>query len=78
VDSIGALELLVHIWDLARTVGGDETLDAEAVVRTYEILRPHYAALQATGAFLPQVEPPADADPQTRFLCFTGRGGVSP
>ncbi|GAA3430225.1 TIGR03086 family metal-binding protein [Streptosporangium sandarakinum] len=73
VDVIGALELLVHTWDLARAVGGDETLDAEAVVRTYEALRPHYAALQATGAFSPAVEPPAGADPRTRFLCFAGR-----
>jgi uncharacterized protein (TIGR03086 family) len=72
-DVIGALELLVHSWDLARAVGGDETLDGDAVTRTYRALKPYYAGLQATGAFLPQVAPPADADPQTTFLCFTGR-----
>ncbi|MEU4700733.1 TIGR03086 family metal-binding protein [Nonomuraea dietziae] len=73
VDAIGALELLVHTWDLARAVGGDESLDGDAVARTYQTLQPHYAALQATGAFVPRVAPPADADPQTKFLCFTGR-----
>jgi uncharacterized protein (TIGR03086 family) len=73
VDVMGALELLVHTWDLARAVGGDETLDPEAVARTHRTLRPHYAELLSTGAFLPEVEPPADAGPQTRFLCFTGR-----
>lgn len=72
-DVVGALELLVHTWDLARAVGGDETLDREAVVRTHESLRPHYAALQATNAFRPQDALPADADPQTAFLYFTGR-----
>ncbi|MBG0831839.1 TIGR03086 family protein [Planomonospora sp. ID67723] len=72
-DVVGALELLVHTWDLARAVGGDETLDREAVARTHERLRPHYAALQATEAFHPQTAPPAGADPQTAFLYFTGR-----
>ncbi|MGV9308095.1 TIGR03086 family metal-binding protein [Nonomuraea sp. NPDC003727] len=72
-DVVGALELLVHTWDLARAVGGDERLDLEAVVRTHEALRPHYAALQATDAFREEIEPPAGADPQTAFLCFTGR-----
>jgi uncharacterized protein (TIGR03086 family) len=73
VDAIGALELLVHTWDLARAVGGDERLDPDAVVHTYRLLEPHYAALQATGAFQPRVTPPDGADPQTRFLCFAGR-----
>ncbi|MGW4638327.1 TIGR03086 family metal-binding protein [Sphaerisporangium sp. NPDC004334] len=72
-DSVGAMELLVHTWDLARAVGGDETLDRDAVVKTHERLRPHYAALQSTGAFQGEVTPPGDADPQTAFLCFTGR-----
>ncbi|WP_171075243.1 TIGR03086 family metal-binding protein [Nonomuraea basaltis] len=72
-DVVGALELLVHTWDLARAVGGDETLDRDAVIRTHESLRPHYAALQATNAFHPQATPPAGADPQTAFLYFTGR-----
>ncbi|WP_214416703.1 maleylpyruvate isomerase N-terminal domain-containing protein [Sphaerisporangium fuscum] len=73
VDVIGALELLVHTWDLARAVGGDERLDQEAVAATFEALKPHYAALQATEAFLTEVTPPPGADIQTRFLCFLGR-----
>ncbi|MEV4893756.1 TIGR03086 family metal-binding protein [Nonomuraea sp. NPDC055795] len=72
-DVVGALELLVHSWDLARAVGGDVTLDREAVIRTHQALREHYEALQATDSFSPQIPPPADADPQTAFLCFTGR-----
>ncbi|SDI95968.1 TIGR03086 family metal-binding protein [Nonomuraea jiangxiensis] len=72
-DVVGALELLVHTWDLARAVGGDEILDLEAVVRTHNALRHHYDGLQATDAFRPKIAAPADADPQTAFLCFTGR-----
>ncbi|UNO40229.1 TIGR03086 family metal-binding protein [Streptomyces sp. MST-110588] len=73
VDLIGALELLGHTWDLARATGGDESLDPEAVARTHEALLPHHGGLLMTGAFDPGVAAPPDADPQTAFLCFTGR-----
>jgi uncharacterized protein (TIGR03086 family) len=73
VDVVGRLELLVHTWDLARAVGGDEKLDEDAVAATFEAIKPHYERLQATGAFLPRVPPPPDADVQTEFLCFLGR-----
>jgi uncharacterized protein (TIGR03086 family) len=72
-DIIGSLELLVHTWDLARAVGGDEQLDRELVTRTHQALLPHYAGLRATGGFGSSTPAPRDADPQTAFLCFTGR-----
>jgi uncharacterized protein (TIGR03086 family) len=72
-DLIGALELLVHTWDLARATGGDEKLDPEAAARTHLALLPYRDGLQATGAFLPGIEAPDGADPQTAFLYFTGR-----
>lgn len=78
VDVIGSLEVLVHTWDLARAVGGDERLDEHAVIRTHEALLPHYEGLQATGAFDPSVPAPAGADPQTAFLCFAGRASAVP
>jgi uncharacterized protein (TIGR03086 family) len=58
VSVIGSLELLVHTWDLARAVGGDEKLDPEQVERTHTALVPHYEALQRTGAFRPSIPPP--------------------
>ncbi|MCP2342580.1 maleylpyruvate isomerase family mycothiol-dependent enzyme [Actinomadura rupiterrae] len=73
VDIIGGLELLGHTWDLARAVGGDEILAPDLVARTHEALKPHYANLQATGAFQPSIPAPPDADPQTAFLLFVGR-----
>jgi len=72
-DVIGSMELLVHTWDLARAVGGDEKLDAELVARTHQALLPHYAGLQATGAFQPSIPAPHGADAQTAFLYFVGR-----
>lgn len=73
VRVIGSLELLVHTWDLARAVGGDEMLDPERAERTHRALLPHYEGLRRTGAFRPSLPPPPDADPQTAFLRFVGR-----
>jgi uncharacterized protein (TIGR03086 family) len=73
VDIIGSLELLVHTWDLARATSGDEKLDPELVSRTHHALLPHYAALQATGAFQPSIPAPHNTDPQSAFLHFVGR-----
>lgn len=58
-ETIGALELLIHTWDLARATGGDDHLDEDAVTRTHQALLPHYAVLQATGAFEPSVAAPS-------------------
>jgi uncharacterized protein (TIGR03086 family) len=77
-DRIGALELLVHTWDLARASGGDERLDAELAARTHEALLPHRDALLATGAFRSGVEPPPGADPQAALLTFAGRSLAPP
>lgn len=73
VGRIYASEVLVHAWDLARAVGGDETLDADAVSQAFKGLEPMDAMIRQPGVFGPKVEPPAGADEQTRFLCFLGR-----
>ena len=68
-----ATDVLVHTWDLARAVGGDEQLDPAAVVGAYSGLKPMDAMIRQPGVFGPKIEPPADADEQTEFLCFLGR-----
>jgi uncharacterized protein (TIGR03086 family) len=70
-----AMDVLVHTWDVARTVGADERLDEDAVRRAYEALKPMDAMIRQPGVFGPKVEPPAGADLQTQFLCFVGRRG---
>jgi len=67
------MDLLVHTWDLARTVGADERLDEESVRRAYADLQPMDAMIRRPNVFDPKLEPPADADLQTEFLYFLGR-----
>lgn len=73
VGRILSSDVLVHTWDLARAVGGDERLDQDAVAQAYKGLQPMDAMLRRPGVFGPKVEPPEGADLQTEFLCFLGR-----
>jgi uncharacterized protein (TIGR03086 family) len=66
-------DVLVHTWDLARAVGGDESLDADAVAGAYSGLKPMDAMIRMPGVFGPRVDAPAGADLQTEFLAFLGR-----
>jgi uncharacterized protein (TIGR03086 family) len=66
-------DILVHTWDLARAVGGDEKIDANAVTQAYSGLKPMDAMLRQPGIFGPKVEPASDADEQEQFLNFLGR-----
>jgi uncharacterized protein (TIGR03086 family) len=67
------MDLLVHTWDLARAVGGDETLDADAVAAAYSGLKPMDAMIRQPGIFGPKIEPADGDDAQTEFLKFLGR-----
>jgi uncharacterized protein (TIGR03086 family) len=67
-------DLLLHSWDLARATGGDERLDPHGVAVAYEGFLPLDEVLHASGTvFGPKIEPPPDADMQTKLLCFAGR-----
>jgi uncharacterized protein (TIGR03086 family) len=67
------MDVLVHTWDLARTVGADERLDEDSVRRAYEALKPMDAMIRQPYIFGPKLEPPPGADLQTEFLYFLGR-----
>jgi len=72
-------DLLIHSWDLARSVGADEALPPDAVEATTiglhhvppELLRGTNPLGQKMMAAA--VEVPAGASPQDRMLAFTGR-----
>jgi len=66
-------DLLVHTWDLARTVGADERLDEDSVRRAYDGLKPMDAMIRRPNFFGPKLEAPDGADIQTEFLYFLGR-----
>ena len=59
IDRFVTMDLLVHTWDLARTVGADEHLDEGAVRRAYEELKPMDAMIRRPNVFGPKLEPPA-------------------
>jgi uncharacterized protein (TIGR03086 family) len=73
IDRFVTMDVLVHTWDLARTVGADEHLDATSVRTAYEALKPVDEMIRMPNVFAAKVEPPAGADLQTEFLCFLGR-----
>jgi len=68
-----SMDVLVHTWDLARTIGADEHLDEDSVHRAYEALKPMDAMIRQPNVFGSKLEPPVGADPQTEFLYFLGR-----
>jgi uncharacterized protein (TIGR03086 family) len=67
------LDTLIHGWDFARATGQDSTLDPELVDIVYAMFKPQGAMLQASGAFAPPVDVPADSDTQTLLLAMLGR-----
>jgi uncharacterized protein (TIGR03086 family) len=70
---IMSTDILVHTWDLARAVGGDETLPAEIVEGAYSGIKPMDAMIRRPGAFGPKADAPTGADLQAEFLAFLGR-----
>lgn len=66
-------DTLIHTWDLARATGQDESLDPNAVAKAIEFLSPLDDAIRRPGGFGPKIDPPPDADVQTRLLSFAGR-----
>ena len=73
IGQFTAMDVLVHTWDLARTIGADERLDEESVREAYEALKPMDAMIRQPGIFGPKLDPPPGADAQTEFLYFLGR-----
>ena len=67
------MDVLVHTWDLARTIGADEHLDEDSVQHAFETLKPMDAMIRMPNVFAAKLEPPPDADVQTEFLYFLGR-----
>ena len=66
-------DLVIHTWDLARGIHGDERLDDSLVAAASRILEPQIEAWRSGGALGPAVDAGHSADAQTRFLAATGR-----
>ncbi len=67
-------DLLVHSWDLARSIGADATLPEAAVESTLMGLqRMPEEMLRSDRMFGPAVEVADDASPQDKLIAFVGR-----
>lgn len=67
-------DLLIHSWDLARSLGADETLPAAAVEATLMGLqRLPDAMLRSETMFGPAIDVADDASAQDRLIAFVGR-----
>jgi uncharacterized protein (TIGR03086 family) len=73
MGSLVAMDTLVHTWDLARSVGGDERLDPDVTHLSRQLLEPMDAMIRRPGVFGPKLDPPEGADEQTQLLYFLGR-----
>ncbi|MFD3488191.1 TIGR03086 family metal-binding protein [Streptomyces sp. NPDC058665] len=68
------LDAVVHTWDLSRGIGVNERLPGPLVDFALTEVEPYAGALSASGMFDAPLEPPPDADAQTRLLAMLGRG----
>lgn len=66
-------DILIHTWDLATATGQQVALDPALVESAHAGLVAAGDFVRAPNIFGPAVEPPADADAQTKLLCFAGR-----
>lgn len=66
-------DTLIHTWDLARAIGGDDRLDPEAVDACSEWFDENEQQWRDAGAIGPAVAVSSDADAQTRLLARFGR-----
>ena len=68
-----ALDLAIHAWDLARSIGTDEDLDPPLVDELWHTWQPRRRQLADSGYFGTPVTVAAGIDPQLRLLALVGR-----
>ena len=73
VGNFLGFDLVVHRWDLARATGGDERLNLDDVREVQRRAEELGDTLRSEGVCAAPIEPPPDADEQTRMLAFLGR-----
>jgi uncharacterized protein (TIGR03086 family) len=69
-------DTLAHAWDIGHACGLDVRFDEAVIPGAFEWSRRN--AVRRPGFFGPELDPPADADEQTRLLAFLGRAAWQP
>jgi uncharacterized protein (TIGR03086 family) len=73
VDQFVTNDVFIHIWDLARAVGGNEVLDPAEVSSMLVAVEPYDEMLRTSGHYGPRVPVSDDASEQDRLIAFMGR-----
>ena len=68
-------DLVVHGWDLARSIGLSDRLDPDSVELLWETWAPREGLIRGSGLFGQTIAVVPDADRQTRLLALLGRQG---
>jgi uncharacterized protein (TIGR03086 family) len=66
-------DLAVHAWDLARAIGADDAIDADAVVLLLPWAQKMVGLFTGSGLFAPPIEVASDASDAVKLLALTGR-----
>jgi uncharacterized protein (TIGR03086 family) len=66
-------DVVIHTWDLARAVGGDDRLPADLVAVASELMAGVGQSMRRPGSYGPELEAPAGSDAQTVLLALSGR-----
>jgi len=73
IDRFYTSDVFMHTWDLARSAGLDDRMDAEESAKMLEGMEPLADLLAGSGQYGPRVPVPDDADDQTKLLGLIGR-----
>ncbi|GAB18863.1 hypothetical protein GOEFS_068_00080 [Gordonia effusa NBRC 100432] len=73
LGTVAVSELVLHGWDVARSIGVDYHLDDDALQVVYDLHYPPQSQSEREGMFGPVVEVPEDAPLLHRLVGLTGR-----
>jgi uncharacterized protein (TIGR03086 family) len=73
IDMFYTSDVFMHSWDLARSSGQPDPLDADEAGRMFQGMEPIDEMLRQSGQYGPRVAVPADAPPQDQLMAFVGR-----
>lgn len=73
LGTVAVSELVVHGWDIARTIGIDYDLDDSVLEVVYDLHYPPQSQAERDGMFGPIVDVPDDATLLHRLIGVTGR-----
>lgn len=67
------VDLVVHAWDLARSIRGDEEMPNDIVLAVLDETKKTVDAFAGSGLFAPPIAVPGCTDDLTELLALTGR-----